>query len=552
MARYRNPMYSGSTNPWASSFSNLSMALFGDPVAMQKQQAMDALVGSRQASEASTYDAVNRKLRADQALEQLGTQMKAALTTGEGGQVDPNAWAAAMPALAEMAVKSGYKGDLAKLFRMEGAYGGDSNAARRGLVGTGVDPGADFAITQSEAEQIQRHKPQKLTPGETLVMPAPVYPPDSMANVLHADQTDQMTSEPLPPPDQAGAAAAPASLSQPASIFDQFIVDAADTYQVPPDLLRAVARTESNFDPNATGQTVDVGHGPEQARGMMQWLPSSASDPGYGVEGFQPGDPSVDIPKAAQFLRGLYDKLGSWDAALAYYGGTRSGQSDYSKKILAQSGILDQPPETAGQDTTGGGGAMADIFSQGGQMTMPDKPREVSAGASLAAPGTGGKYETLYTAPPNPHAGGAGGRLHQPTPQQEGTILSQAAALAGVPTADLPNVLSALGVDGFGELTQIIDQTWTSSNGDIMQATSAAAQWLKNKHSITPSAPGSGSLWWKQPATPLTIAPLDTTPPAADAGTASAAEPPAGPQVGDVKPGPDGDYRWDGNLWQPI
>ncbi len=62
-------------------------------------------------------------------------------------------------------------------------------------------------------------------------------------------------------------------------------------------LLTCVALVESNNNPSAVS--------PKGAIGVYQWLSSSASDPGYGVTPFVPGDPEMDRQKTKEYLEGM-------------------------------------------------------------------------------------------------------------------------------------------------------------------------------------------------------------------------------------------------------
>jgi soluble lytic murein transglycosylase-like protein len=52
------------------------------------------------------------------------------------------------------------------------------------------------------------------------------------------------------------------------SRYDLHIREAAALYQIPPELVRAVIRVESDFDPRAVS--------PKNARGLMQMIPATA------------------------------------------------------------------------------------------------------------------------------------------------------------------------------------------------------------------------------------------------------------------------------------
>jgi soluble lytic murein transglycosylase-like protein len=68
---------------------------------------------------------------------------------------------------------------------------------------------------------------------------------------------------------------------------------------------------ESGFNPLAVS--------PTGARGVYQWLPSSAADPGYGIAPFNPDDIQANIQAAAQYDRAMFEKFGSWGKAMMAY-----------------------------------------------------------------------------------------------------------------------------------------------------------------------------------------------------------------------------------------
>lgn len=106
---------------------------------------------------------------------------------------------------------------------------------------------------------------------------------------------------------------------------------------VPVSVLAAVARQESNFDPNA----VSSGN----ARGIMQVLPSTARDPGMGVAPLAESllhDPQQNIMFGAQYLAGIartngLDLTNPTDlrAALRLYGGADAGgDANYDSNVM--------------------------------------------------------------------------------------------------------------------------------------------------------------------------------------------------------------------------
>ncbi len=110
-----------------------------------------------------------------------------------------------------------------------------------------------------------------------------------------------------------GAAAATASTSGAAARVSDgtpyagLINAAAARTGVPGELLAAVARQESGFNPKAVS--------PAGAQGLMQLMPGTAR--GLGVE--NPFDPAQAIDGAARLLKSLIDRFGQTDLALAAY-----------------------------------------------------------------------------------------------------------------------------------------------------------------------------------------------------------------------------------------
>lgn len=90
------------------------------------------------------------------------------------------------------------------------------------------------------------------------------------------------------------------------SSYDDLFAEAANQYGLDPGLLKAVAKQESGFNPNAAS--------PAGAQGIMQFMPGTAK--GLGVN---PLDPRSAIFGAAQMLSGLKQRFGSTQLALAGY-----------------------------------------------------------------------------------------------------------------------------------------------------------------------------------------------------------------------------------------
>ncbi|MDA8058068.1 MAG: NlpC/P60 family protein [Actinomycetota bacterium] len=95
------------------------------------------------------------------------------------------------------------------------------------------------------------------------------------------------------------------SLGVPATLAPLFL-SAGATYGVSPQLLAAVAKVESGYDPTAVSSA--------GAQGLMQLMPSTASS--LGVDPF---DPAQAVDGAAQILAGNLKAFGSVPLALAAY-----------------------------------------------------------------------------------------------------------------------------------------------------------------------------------------------------------------------------------------
>lgn len=90
--------------------------------------------------------------------------------------------------------------------------------------------------------------------------------------------------------------------------FDGFIRGAADRYQLPESLLRAVIHTESNYNPNVVSRA--------GAMGLMQIMPKTAQ--ALGVS--KPFDPHQSIYGGARYLRLLANRYeGQMILVLAAY-----------------------------------------------------------------------------------------------------------------------------------------------------------------------------------------------------------------------------------------
>jgi len=136
------------------------------------------------------------------------------------------------------------------------------------------------------------------------------------------------------------------------------IFDAAGRrYNLPPNLIKAVAKTESNFRPDATSK---VG-----AMGIMQLMPGTARYLGV----VDPYDPEQNIMGGAKYLREMLDKYnGDLQLALAAY---NAGPGTISKNggVPLQSQLSGYIPKVLGYFN--GGNIRAGAVSYSGGLSSP-------------------------------------------------------------------------------------------------------------------------------------------------------------------------------------
>ena len=89
--------------------------------------------------------------------------------------------------------------------------------------------------------------------------------------------------------------------------FDLLIERAARRHGLPPGLIKAVVRAESNFQPHAVSN--------KGAQGLMQLMPETAEDLGVG-DPFRAED---NVYGGTRYLRAMYERYGDWKYALAAY-----------------------------------------------------------------------------------------------------------------------------------------------------------------------------------------------------------------------------------------
>jgi soluble lytic murein transglycosylase-like protein len=136
--------------------------------------------------------------------------------------------------------------------------------------------------------------------GPSLAAAAPLYKYVDERGVIHF--TDTPTSSKFDPVE-------PKDDGQPRSprAFDGVISLVARRQDVPPALIKAVIRTESNFNRFAVSK--------KGAQGLMQLMPKTALR--LGVD--DPFESFQNVEGGVRYLRRLIDRYGSWRLALAAY-----------------------------------------------------------------------------------------------------------------------------------------------------------------------------------------------------------------------------------------
>ncbi len=141
---------------------------------------------------------------------------------------------------------------------------------------------------------------------------------DSRGRVVFVNQARSS-----PTPKQALAASGQArTAAKPnlgSSDLNRVILRSANRHQVDPDLVRAVVRVESNFNPNAVS--------PRGAQGLMQLIPATAER--FGVR--NPFDPVDNIEGGVRYLKFLLERFrGDLELTLAAYNAGENAVSRYN------------------------------------------------------------------------------------------------------------------------------------------------------------------------------------------------------------------------------
>jgi soluble lytic murein transglycosylase-like protein len=103
----------------------------------------------------------------------------------------------------------------------------------------------------------------------------------------------------------------------PRAAIDRLIGANTAAFQVDPALIEAIVQNESGFDANATSNA--------GARGLMQLMPQTAAS--LGVRDSY--DPAQNVRGGTRYLRGLLDRFGDVELAVAAYNAGPSAVARY-------------------------------------------------------------------------------------------------------------------------------------------------------------------------------------------------------------------------------
>jgi len=180
------------------------------------------------------------------------------------------------------------------------------------------------------------------------------------------------------------------------NVYDPMIVEAARRHGVPAELLRAIAQTESGFNPRAVGPPTKYG----RAQGMFQFIPPTAR--GMGLA--DPYDPAASADAAARMLKQSYNHLGDWGLAAAAHnagaGNIRKWGPDRNRWAPETRNYLGKierliggaAPGSAGQ----GQGGILGAPAFGAPTVAPSAGDGSQEDGGMAAPAGGGNNSSDY------------------------------------------------------------------------------------------------------------------------------------------------------------
>lgn len=102
--------------------------------------------------------------------------------------------------------------------------------------------------------------------------------------------------------------------------IDEIVKTTSETHGVDPQLVHAVIRAESNYDPIAVS--------PKGAIGLMQLMPGTAEE--LGVD---PWIPEQNVEGGVRYLKGLLERFGDVSLALAAYNAGEGAVMKYGRRV---------------------------------------------------------------------------------------------------------------------------------------------------------------------------------------------------------------------------
>jgi soluble lytic murein transglycosylase-like protein len=175
------------------------------------------------------------------------------------------------------------------------------------------------------------------------------------------------------------------------SDYDTLVAEQAALHSIRPELVRAVIKVESGFNPLARS--------PKGAMGLMQLMPGTARDLGVN----NPYDPAQNIRGGTAFLRQLLDRYdGDERLALAAYNAGPEAVDRYGRAV---------PPYRETQDYVRKVGSAAGRFADAEVTRLPAAPRQAGLVIYKSIEIIDGRTVPRYTS--EPPASGAYERLQR-------------------------------------------------------------------------------------------------------------------------------------------
>ena len=122
--------------------------------------------------------------------------------------------------------------------------------------------------------------------------------------------------------------------------YHQLVTKYAEEYSVPEELVFAIIKVESNFDPDTVSSA--------DARGLMQMLPSTyrwlCSKLGEEYDESNLFDPEINIKYGTYYLQYLYSRFGSWEKVIIAYNWGEGNFSEFLQNEGYTEGDYDSIP----------------------------------------------------------------------------------------------------------------------------------------------------------------------------------------------------------------